>query len=249
MTVRSERFRERIQKNVEICLISHIVTCMCNPNSQRINLEELYTEFQNPTAPYRGKPFWAWNGRLDEDELRRQIRSFKEMGFGGFFMHSRLGLETPYLSDVWFDMIKACIDEAQKNEMEAWLYDEDRYPSGAAGGLVTADPKYRRRRLLFSRCLKTEFAWPQSSDPFYCFAAKIENDRLVSYERLASPDDLDSLSDPVEILVFTLQQSPNESWFNGYTFLDCRRTGSRMWRYLLSVTVVGRWLDFVSGQQ
>jgi hypothetical protein len=220
MTVRGERFRELIQKNVEICLINHIVTGMCNPNSPLMNLEELYTEFQNPSAPYRGKPFWAWNGRLDEDELRRQIRSFKEMGFGGFFMHSRLGLETPYLSDAWFDMIKACIEEAQKNDMEAWLYDEDRYPSGAAGGLVTADPTYRRRRLLLSRCLKSEFAWPQSSDPCYCFAAKIENGRLVSYQRLASPNDLDSLTDPVEILTFALQQSPNESWFNGYTFLD-----------------------------
>ena len=31
--------------------------------------------------------------------------------------------------------------------MEAWLYDEDRWPSGPAGGLVTKNPSYRFRFL------------------------------------------------------------------------------------------------------
>ena len=89
--------------------------------------------FSSPTSMYRGKPFWAWNGPLDEEELRRQIRVFRDMGLGGGFMHSRVGLATPYLSEEWFDLIRACADEARKNDMEAWLYDEDRWPSGAAG--------------------------------------------------------------------------------------------------------------------
>jgi hypothetical protein len=188
-----------------------------NTNSDTV---KLFNQFQSPTASFRGKPFWAWNGRLDEEELRRQIRSFKQMGFGGFFMHSRLGLDTPYLGDRWFDMIKACIDEAEKNDMEAWLYDEDRYPSGAAGGLVTADPKYRRRRLMLDQCPKTNFSWPETSDPFYCFAATLKNDQLQSYQKLESSDDLIGISNTAEILTFTLEQYPNLSWFNGYTFLD-----------------------------
>ena len=31
-------------------------------------------DFSNPGNAFRGKPFWAWNGRLDPAELRRQIR-------------------------------------------------------------------------------------------------------------------------------------------------------------------------------
>ena len=27
----------------------------------------------NPGAEYRGKPFWSWNGALEEEELLRQI--------------------------------------------------------------------------------------------------------------------------------------------------------------------------------
>ncbi|MFQ9394894.1 MAG: hypothetical protein ACLR2E_13705 [Lachnospiraceae bacterium] len=34
--------------------------------------------------------------------------------------------------------------------MITWLYDEDRWPSGYAGGLVTKDPAFRQRFLVFS---------------------------------------------------------------------------------------------------
>ena len=32
-----------------------------------------WTEWQNPSAAYRGKPFWSWNGQLEPAELIRQI--------------------------------------------------------------------------------------------------------------------------------------------------------------------------------
>jgi len=80
---------------------------------------------------------------LEKEELIRQINVMKEMGMGGFFMHSRTGLKTEYLGEKWFELINACIDEADRLGMEAWLYDEDRWPSGLAGGLVTKYPQYR----------------------------------------------------------------------------------------------------------
>lgn len=101
--------------------------------------------FRNPGSEYRGAPFWAWNDKLDKETLLRQIAIFEEMGFGGFHMHVRTGLDTPYLSDEYLDMIKACNQEARERGMLSYLYDEDRWPSGAAGGLVTADWRYRER--------------------------------------------------------------------------------------------------------
>ena len=59
-------------------------------------------------------PFWSWNDRLEEEELRRQIRRMAQLGMSGFFMHARGGLETQYLSEEWFSAIHACIDEAKK---------------------------------------------------------------------------------------------------------------------------------------
>ncbi|MBR3708900.1 MAG: hypothetical protein IKM17_07815 [Lentisphaeria bacterium] len=92
-------------------------------------------------------PFWSWNGKLIIPELKRQLRIFKEMGFGGVFMHSRTGLAVPYLSARWFELIRACINEGKKLGLKTWIYDEDRWPSGYAGGKVTRNPAYRMQLL------------------------------------------------------------------------------------------------------
>lgn len=116
-------------------------------NSASVLSEEL---FKNPTCEYRGTPFWAWNSELKLDELERQIDIFKKMGLGGFHMHVRTGMSTPYLTEEFMNLVKGCVKKAKKEEMLAWLYDEDRWPSGAAGGIVTKDEKYRARCLLFT---------------------------------------------------------------------------------------------------
>ena len=105
--------------------------------------------FQNPTSEYRGTPFWAWNCKLDREELLRQIDVLSEMGFGGFHMHVRSGMGSPYLSPEFMDLVESCVNKAKDKKMLAWLYDEDRWPSGFAGGLVTCDPAYRQRFLMF----------------------------------------------------------------------------------------------------
>jgi len=104
--------------------------------------------FSTPSAIYRPAPFWSWNDKLDEQELRRQIREMADKGWGGYFMHSRVGLVTGYLSDEWMHMIKACAEEARATGTYAWLYDEDKWPSGFAGGIVPQNPEYRSRALV-----------------------------------------------------------------------------------------------------
>ncbi|MHB9023009.1 MAG: glycosyl hydrolase [Armatimonadota bacterium] len=92
--------------------------------------------WENPPADYRPAPFWSLNEVLEPEELRRQIRAMHAQGFGGFFMHARVGLKTPYLSPEWFRMIQVCTEEASALGMKAWIYDEDRWPSGFAGGEI-----------------------------------------------------------------------------------------------------------------
>ncbi len=106
--------------------------------------------FKSPTSEYRGTPFWSWNDKLDKDELCWQIEELKKMGFGGFHMHSRSGMATPYLSKEFMDIVRACTDKAKAEDMLAYLYDEDRWPSGAAGGIVTKNKKHRQKFLLFT---------------------------------------------------------------------------------------------------
>lgn len=110
------------------------------------------SDYINPVMKYRPIPFWSWNDKLDPEELRYQIREMHKQGLGGFFMHARGGLQTAYLSAEWMDCVNACLDEAGKLGMEAWLYDENGWPSGFGGGLVNAlGIKYQQKYL---RCEK-----------------------------------------------------------------------------------------------
>jgi hypothetical protein len=111
---------------------------------------------KNPEAKYRPIPFWSWNDKLEIPELTRQIREMKKAGLGGFFMHARAGLQTEYLSQEWFDAVEACIKQAEELDMQAWLYDENGWPSGAGDGKVNNSCiEYQQKYL---RLEKTETA-------------------------------------------------------------------------------------------
>ena len=122
--------------------------------------------FKHPTSEYRGTPFWAWNGKLDKEELARQIQIFKKMGLGGFHMHVRTGMDTPYLSEEFMEFIRYCTKVAEDEQMLAWLYDEDRWPSGTAGGAVTSGkPENARKTLLLTVNPYTEDRPYRNSNP------------------------------------------------------------------------------------
>ena len=181
--------------------------------------KQLLAEFRSPGAAYRGKPFWAWNGPLEPDEIRRQIRAFKRMGLGGFFMHARVGLATAYLSDEWFECIGAAIDEADKEDMEAWLYDEDRWPSGAAGGLVTKNPEYRMRSLNMRELTDpAELTWDDAT--VAAFVAKTDGPAARDVKRIEHGGKPAGLAEGESILVYGVVVQDTSSWYNGYTYLD-----------------------------
>ena len=77
-------------------------------------------------------PFWSWNGNLIKEKLDVQMQNMKKYGFGGFFIHARGGLTVEYLSDKWFEFVGFCIDKAKVYGLDAWIYDENGWPSGFA---------------------------------------------------------------------------------------------------------------------
>lgn len=108
--------------------------------------------FQHPSAEYRGSPFWAWNNELNPEMLAKQVPLFREMGFGGFHMHARPGLNLPYMSKEFLDRVEQCAIAGENLGLLPRLYDEDRWPSGFAGGeVVQGHPELRRRILRFSK--------------------------------------------------------------------------------------------------
>ena len=93
-------------------------------------------------------PFWFWNDRLEAGEIRWQIREMAAQGVRGFYVHSRQGLEQPYLSEAFFAMLDVAVDEARAQGLTVHLYDEYPYPSGVAGGeVVLGSPEYQATEL------------------------------------------------------------------------------------------------------
>ena len=87
---------------------------------------------------FRGLPFWSWNDDLRPEELGRQVQELAKAGLGGHFMHARAGLITEYMGGEWLSCIKETVKASKEAGIKAWLYDEDRWPSGAAGGAIPA---------------------------------------------------------------------------------------------------------------
>jgi hypothetical protein len=173
--------------------------------------------FANPPAEFRGAPFWSWNSRLEPDRLRREIADMSEAGMGGFFMHSRYGLKTPYLSESWWQCIDACVDEAASRHIKAYFYDEDRWPSGAAGGLVT-----RGRPELQMKAM--EGVWDNAIHEDATVAARFavtfadaQAQTMDSYRRLADGEE----PGPGEtLLTFAWRCQDADPWHNDGTYLD-----------------------------
>lgn len=173
-----------------------------------------------PKDEYTAKPFWSLNGALDINECKKQILAFKKMGYGGFFLHSRTGLITEYLSEEWFALLRECAAFGYENGMEAWLYDEDRWPSGTAGGYVTKNHRYRSKYMRLSAIGEVR------GEALYYYHIELdEENNLVSYKQVDKNAANYALS---------VEEMLPEDFYNGYTYADLlnRETTD----YFLSVT-------------
>lgn len=179
-------------------------------------MDNLAREFRQPPIAFRGAPFWAWNDRLQPEELARQVRDMQAHGMGGFFMHSREGLETVYMGSEWLECIRETVRVAKETGMGAWLYDEDRWPSGAAGGLVPArgGDAFRAKAVTVEECA----TFPQSqSDVLAIFAVTLRDGRLTALRRSR---DRPALTSEETLLVFRREVSAPSEWFNDDAYAD-----------------------------
>ena len=82
--------------------------------------------FRDPPKEYRGAPFWGWVTKQEKEATVAQVDIMDEMGMGGFHMHTRVGLDIPYLGKEFMGIVEACVERAKEKGMHAFLYDEDR---------------------------------------------------------------------------------------------------------------------------
>lgn len=200
---------------------------MFYPENQKKRLDERI--FRNPPCEYRAAPFWAWNCDLNKELLLREIDQMKRMGMGGFHMHVRTGMSTTYLSDGFMQLIRDCVDKAKEERMRAYLYDEDRWASGAAGGYVTREERYRARYLLFTTVSYEQAEENPASVPVDSprtgkgrllarYAVRLNDEgELAEYRLLKDGQQADAAETAWYAYLEIEKESP---WFNNQTYVN-----------------------------
>ncbi len=178
-----------------------------------MNLEH---SFKNPQNEYRGVPFWSWNDKLEQNELIRQIDEMVQAGMGGFIIHSRTGLLTEYMSDEWMDLTKACVARAKELGLLAWLYDEDRWPSGFAGGDVPAMKPANRMKLIIWSPADAPEPGDEGGLLAYYSAVRDQDGALTDWQ--LEPGG--SAKPGRELIRFDWHYQPKSDWCNGESYLD-----------------------------
>lgn len=104
---------------------------------ERINtLSSLLPTFNSPGNAFKPVPLWVWNGRVGKNIIDSMLNDYKVAGFGGVIIHPRPGLITEYLSDEWYELYQYAKNKSKELDLNSWIYDENSYPTGFAGGLV-----------------------------------------------------------------------------------------------------------------
>lgn len=168
------------------------------------SLARLRTLFPKPPAEFSTLPFFVWNGEITEAMIDRELKDFSEQGVHGFIIHPRPGLITEYLSDRWFQLIRYTIDHAKKLGMVVYLYDENSYPSGFAGGHVPAE-------------------MPESYNQGQGLALQEKGPCKILLQRVGERfEDVTGKTEPsgAGFYCFGLTQYPVRSWNAGYPYVD-----------------------------
>jgi hypothetical protein len=168
--------------------------------------------FLNPPAQYRPIPFWSWNDRLQPARLQQQVRAFANAGMGGFFMHARPGMRTPFLSEEWFAAVSASVEEATAHGLQAWIYDESSYPSGFAGGFVPAKRPDLAQKWLTCRPVQTGPATPSGPTQLGLFGVTDS-----TYVRCGSDT---KATTEGRLVQFVVEAHQGTGWLNGYPYVD-----------------------------
>ncbi len=190
--------------------------CNVIPESDALHsVEELRRLFADPPSEYRSAPLWDWNEQISEEGIDFQMKEFKKAGIGGVFVHPRPGLLTEYLSDDWFHLFDYTVQKGKELDMKVWIYDENSYPSGFAGGHVPAQmpDSYQHGSGLKVEIRETLDALP--SDDLEVVLKKTEKGFEDITHSLEQEKGISST-----YYIFERTYPENSPWYGGYTYVD-----------------------------
>ncbi len=183
--------------------------------------EQLAANFQNPPTEYRTVPFWVWNNDVSKQDIDHTLVEFKDKGFGGVFIHPRYGLITEYLSDEWWELVAYSLQKAKELDLNIWIYDENSFPSGFAGGHVVAQmPEANSEGVALKPYFMDVLKIPKAAErPKHIF--KKEGDKWIEITSKVKSE----LNKKGEYCILDLNDYETSKWFGGYSYIDILKPG------------------------
>ncbi len=174
----------------------------------------LSSQFSQPPAEYTTAPFFVWNADITMDEIDKFMEGFKNAGSSQVIIHPRPGLITEYLSDNWFDLYKHAVDKGKEMGMNVWIYDENSYPSGFAGGHVPDEMPESYNQGQGLEMTRTEIL-PDTSDKYY-LCLKEEDGK---YRDITSSMESEK-GRKGKYFLFSKTFDQKSDWYGGFSYVD-----------------------------
>jgi len=177
--------------------------------------KSLIQYFINPPSEFRSAPFWVWHELVSEEKIKQQLEEFKDQGIGGVFVHPRYGMITEYLSDEWFDLFSYTLKVAEELGLYVWIYDENSYPSGFAGGFVPyiMPDSYKHGQAI--RLQRMDIFQPDSTLKYLHYYEVNSNGKLIE---IVEPEK--KRGNKGNFILYEIVNYPQTKWYAGYSYVD-----------------------------
>jgi len=181
------------------------------------DFNSLLNNFPHPDKAYGSAPLWVWNAAITKGKIDTMLLEFKANAFGGVFVHPRPGLITPYLSKQWFDLYQYTVEKGEALGLDVWIYDENSYPSGFAGGHVPEEmpSSYNQGQMLH---LEKAATLPMGDSTIF----------LALKKTTAGFDVIDLQDSPTEkgdYYIFRKDEYRKSPWYGGFSYVDLMAKG------------------------
>jgi len=175
--------------------------------------DQVLAIFEQPPREFSTAPLWVWNDMLTDEQIVSTMEDLASQGVKQVFVHPRPGLMTPYLSPEWFRLWRLALDTAERLDMNVWIYDENSYPSGFAGGWVPEEmPESRGRGL----------KWIETDDPTKVPAEAVTVHRLFDdrYEDVTAAFKAGRNLPAGRYLATVLERAGTAPWYGNRFYVD-----------------------------
>lgn len=194
-------------------------------------MDNIRKNFANPPVSHRTAPLWVWNDLMSEEQIAFQLKEMKEHGFGGAFVHPRPGLIIEYLSDEWFERWGYALRTAKELGLKLYIYDEDSYPSGFAGGVVSSQlpdclacgMNYTVIDLTVNKQVRQIHDMLPPDDPLAVFTCRETGNGLEILEDISIYPKDKWAEHGDKVFVCNVVKPGTTGWLAGFSFVDLMR--------------------------